>query len=291
VRLILIFIILLLSVSCRVKLTSLSSYAATESYPDDTNLVDIQPKKALVVIAHDDDMCNMTGTLSLLNKSGWDIHIVSLSQTPERNNAHVKACKNIADTVFFFPFSHTDFRNGLDTTKVLYAPIPKQEHFQVFNVEPMRSFLISYTQKFEPTIIFTLDSDIGAYGNPEHVFVSSLILELFKEKQIHAKMIYQSVYTDHMEEKIMERHSVEMKKWGYAGNEWEEAKRIYGVSGMPEPSVQINIYSEANEKMNYLMSYNERERKVIGFFVPCFDKFEPKDYFGLFNREFYRVIQ
>ena len=186
-RLILIYSLLVLTASCRTKLSSLSSYAATETFPDDTTLVNMHSKKALVVVAHDDDMCNMTGTLSLLNKSGWEIHVVSLSQTTERNMAHINACKNIADTVFFFPFTHADFRNGLDTTKVLYAPIPKQEHIRVFNTEPLRSFLISYSQQFEPSVIFTLDSDIGAYGNPEHVFVSSLIVDLFKQKQIQIK--------------------------------------------------------------------------------------------------------
>jgi len=39
------------------------------------------------------------------------------------------------------------------------------------------------------------------------------------------------------------------------------------------------------------MSNNERKLKVIGFFVPCFDTFRPTAYFGLFNREFYLVIQ
>ena len=95
-----------------------------------------------------------------------------------------------------------------------------------------------------------------------------------------------------MEQSIVgERHSARMKKWGYAGDGWEHAKRTYKVSGAPEPDVQINILSEAENKMNYLMSYEERERKTMGFYIPAFFEYEAEEYFKIFDREFFRVIK
>ena len=82
-----------------------------------------------------------------------------------------------------------------------------------------------------------------------------------------------------------------MKKWGYAGDGWEHAKNTYTVSGMPEPDVQINILSEAEIKMNYLMSYEERERKTMGFYIPAFFEYEAEEYFKIFDREFFRIIK
>lgn len=60
---------------------------------------------------------------------------------------------------------------------------------------------------------------------------------------------------------------------------------------MPEPTVQINITSEAQAKMNYLKSYNKRERKTMGFFIPAFEFYSAEEYFNIFDREFYRVIK
>ena len=78
--------------------------------------------------------------------------------------------------------------------------------------------------------------------------------------------------------------------WGFDDDGWENAKRIYGVNGMPAPSVQIEISEVAELKMNYLRSYSERERKTIGFFIPAFEDYEAKEYFTLFDREFFQVI-
>jgi hypothetical protein len=81
-----------------------------------------------------------------------------------------------------------------------------------------------------------------------------------------------------------------MKSWGFPGDEWEVAKKIYMVEGMPEPTVQINITSEAQLKMDYLRSYNKREREVLGFFIPEFEEYTAEEYFTVFDREFFRVI-
>ncbi len=63
-------------------------YAAIEKYPADTLLTALSPGRAMVLIAHDDDMCAMTGTLSILNKKGWVIKVLSIDKGPKRNEAH-----------------------------------------------------------------------------------------------------------------------------------------------------------------------------------------------------------
>jgi len=136
-----------------------------------------------------------------------------------------------------------------------------------------------------------LENEIGGYGHPDHVMMSQLVLDLSNSGAIKPNYIYQSVYTRHMMDKIMERHSMRMMSWGLPGDMWERSKEAYEVDGMPEPTVQLNIEKEAEEKMNYLNSYNERERKTIGFFIPAFFEYKAKPYFKVFNREFYRVIE
>jgi LmbE family N-acetylglucosaminyl deacetylase len=265
-------------------------YAPIENFPNDTLLQTIKNKKAMIVIAHDDDMCALAGTASLLNRNGWEIAVVSFSKTPERDKAQIKACKSILDTVIFADLTPKQIRNDKEEERRGYYAFSKDSFDIVFNKVIIEKEYAKHINNFDPAIIFTLDNELGGYGHPEHVLISQMAIDLAKENRISPLYIYQSVYTNHMENSIMERHSKRMQSWGFPGDEWDNAKEIYGVDGMPEPTVQINIREEAEAKMDYLKSYNKRERKTIGFFVPAFEEYSAEEYFEIFDREFYRVI-
>ncbi len=283
--------ILLLSILFGCTREDVRQYAPIENFPNDTLLQTIKNKKAMIVIAHDDDMCAMAGTASLLNRNGWEIAVVSFSKTPERDEAQIQACKSILDTVIFVELNPEQIRNDNEEERRAYYAFPKDSFDIVFNKVIIEKEFIKHINNFNPTIIFTLDNKIGGYGHPEHLLISQMVIDLAEEKRISPSHIYQSVFTDHMENSIMERHSRRMKSWGFPGDEWENAKKIYNVDGMPEPTVQINIREEAQAKMDYLKSYNKRERKTIGFFVPAFEEHSAEEYFEIFDREFYRIIK
>ena len=268
-----------------------TQYRPTEYYPEDSLLVSLKNKKAAIVTAHDDDMCAMAGTISKLNQAGWEILSVCLSNNEkDRNIAHQKAAGHLVDSIVFIDLNGKSIRNDLQTGVKAWEAIPRDKFEDVFNYQDVSRQLIRVINGFSPAVIFTLDNEIGGYGHPGHVFVSQLILDLARSGSIAPGYIYQSVYTDHMEQSIMNRHSKRMKSWGYAGDGWEKAKNTYGVEGMPEPTVQIDILSEANRKMDYLRSYNKRERKTIGFYLPAFEEYSAEEYFSIFDREFFRVI-
>jgi hypothetical protein len=227
----------------------------------------------------------------MLNKNGWEIRVLSFPQTEERNKAHIAACSNILDSVLFFSFTHNEYRNDVETTEKLYEPIPTSRFSEIFNTELVQEELINKVNAFSPTIIFSLDNEIGGYGHPEHVFISQMILDLIKADSISANYVFQNVWTKHMEITIMQRLSEKMKSWGVEGDGWEKAKKTYNVKGTPEPTAQIHISTEAKEKMDYLMSYNERERTTMGFYIPAFQEYTAEEYFSIFDREFYRVIE
>lgn len=283
----LVFILLVVAIySCNSR-EDVKQYAPIENYANDSLLQTFDNKRAMIVIAHDDDMCAMAGTVSMLNKNGWEIAVLSFSKTPERNAAQIEACKSILDTVMFVKLSPEQIRNDKKEERKGYYAIPKDS----FNKLIIEAEYVKHINKFSPTVIFTLDNELGGYGHPEHVLISQMAIDLAIEKRISPLYIYQSVYTDHMENSIMERHSRRMKSWGFPGDEWDNAKEIYGVDGMPEPTVQIKIRSQAQLKMDYLRSYNKRERKTLGFFVPEFEKYSAEEYFTIFDREFFRVIK
>ncbi len=291
VKLQFIFILLLMTIYSCNRREDVRQYAPVENYPNDSILENITNKKAMIVVAHDDDMCAMAGTVSLLNKNGWQIAVLSFSKTQERNAAQVKACKNILDTVIFAGLSAEQIRNDKEEERKGYYAFPKDSFDLVFSKPIIEAEFVKHINSFNPAIIFTLDNDMGGYGHPEHVLISQMVIDLSEKQHIRPSLIYQSVYTNHMENSIMQRHSKRMKSWGYPGDEWDNAKRIYGVDGMPEPTIQINISSEAQLKMEYLRSYNKRERKTLGFFIPEFEKYSAEEYFTIFDREFFRIIK
>jgi LmbE family N-acetylglucosaminyl deacetylase len=290
-----ILLFVLISFSCKNVKEDVTPYAPSskEVYPTDTILHAIIDKKAIIVIAHDDDMSAMAGTISKLNKAGWEIEVLSFHKGEERDKAQIKACINILDRVTFFDLDYSRWR--IDLNKInndeLYLPIPREKFQETFDQKVVEDELIKIVNEFNPSVVFTLDNEIGGYGHPEHVFISQLVLDLARSKKISIPYIYQSVYTPHMTESIMARHSKKMMEWGFAGDGWEKAKETYKVVGMPKPTTQIYISTEAQQKMDYLKSYNDREQKTMGFFIPAFFEYSAEEYFKIFDREFFRVIK
>jgi LmbE family N-acetylglucosaminyl deacetylase len=287
-------ILMILSVfnfwGCEEKVTKedLKKFVATENYPNDVFLDTVGNKKALIIVAHDDDDCAMSGTIAKLTAKGWSIQQLSL-----QSHILAKTGRNPADIICTgneLILEDGYYRIGLDTMKNPYLPIPYAKIKAQFLTEKVSDALIRKVNDFKPSVIFTLDNEKGGYGHPEHIFISQLVKDLFNEGKIEIQKIYQSVYTDHMEKEIVDKWLGErMKKWGYP-NASDIANKMYGINGMPEPTVQIDVLEVAKTKMSYLMAYDEDVRKNLRKFIPYYEEFDAETYFGVFNKEFFRVI-
>lgn len=274
-------------------LEELKQYAATEHFPADTVLKSIKNKKALVIVAHDDDDCMMSGTIAQLKLAGWQIEQVCLAHTKLAKKAKQHPHFLISDGSSIL-LKTKDYRFYLkeEKTRAPHQAFPKAYFDSIFNYKDVTDSLLVFVNNYKPSIIFTLDNDIGAYGNPEHVFISQLVLDLFQQQKFPStEYIYQSVITKHMEQKIIaERLMMLMGKWGFDPEGWNKTKAIYQVYGMPQATTEINIEDVAELKMNYLLAYHEDAKKNIRKFQVNFDSFEATEYFAIFNREFFRVI-
>jgi LmbE family N-acetylglucosaminyl deacetylase len=284
-------LLVLCATSCAHKPTieELKSFAATETYPFDTYLDTVSNKKALIIVAHDDDDCAMSGTIAGLSQKGWTIKQLSMVAhvNPEsgRNSAHIICEGNelILDDGFY--------RLGLDTSTSPFVPIPHDEIDRIFLREKVAMALTEKINAFDPSVLFTLDNEKGGYGHPDHIFISQLVVDLLAQNKLKAERIYQSVYTDHMEEEIVDKWlAAKMEEWGYP-HASTVANEMYGIDGMPEPNVQVDISPYAETKMTYLRDYPERARKNLRKFIPYYEEFDAKTYFSIFDREFFRVIK
>lgn len=289
---ILILMAALTLICCQSKpnLTALQKYAATEQFPNDSYLSQVKIKRAMVIVAHDDDDCAMSGTIAKLAAQGWEIKQISFQvHTSSRND--IQNPSELLYAKHDYLFANKAYRLGLDTIKALYLPIPLEEMERQFPKESIKAELLEKITAFNPSVIFSLDDVKGGYGHPEHVFLSKLVAELFRNGEIKAERLYQSVFTDHMEIEIVDKLlGNNLKKWGYP-NASELANKLYGIDGMPEPTTQISIIEVADKKMEYLRAYGEDVKKNLRKFLPYFEEFSAEEYFGLFDREFFRVIQ
>lgn len=276
-------------ISCKVSVEDLKQFAATKIYPDDIFLDKVSNKRALIIVAHDDDDCTMSGTVAKLTQEGWIIKQLSFEKHIIKdqgvNPAHIICQGNepkLEDVVY---------RLGLDTMELPWVPITYEEIDGQFLSERVASVLINQVKKFKPSVVFTLDDVKGGYGHPEHIFISKLVLKLFETRELDIERIYQSVYTDNMEKAIVDTWlKAKMEKSGYP-NASSIANELYSIDGMPEPTVQINIEEQALTKMNYLRAYPEKAKKNLRKFIPYYEEFDAQTYFSVFNREFFRVIQ
>lgn len=291
IRLLIICFLLLGVCACQKKVTlkDLEKFVATETYPRDLFLDTVSNKKAFIIVAHDDDDCAMSGTIAKLSSKGWTIKQLSL-----QSHFISETGKNPADIICEgneLILSDGYYRMGLDTMKNPYFPIPYEEIKKQFLTDKVSSAIIKMVDEYKPAVIFTLDNEKGGYGHPEHIFISQLVKDLFENNKISVDRIYQSVYTDHMEKEIIDKWlSERMKKWGYP-NTSDIANNLYGISGMPEPTTEIEITEVAETKMKYLRAYGEGVRKNLRKFIPYYEEFDAKPYFEIFNKEFFRVIE
>lgn len=283
---------LLFSLSaCKEQLTleELKTFAPVETYPADNYLDTVQNKRALIIVAHDDDDCAMSGTIAKLSAKGWDIQQLCL-----QNHINPATGKNGSPVICkgsHLLLSDRLYRMGLDTMKYPYLPISYEAIDKQFLTEKVRDSLLNKVNHFHPSVIFTLDDVKGGYGHPEHVFISRLVKKLFEEHQLKCQRIYQSVYNNHMETEIVDKWlNAKLEKWGYP-NASKLANQLYHIDGMPEPDVEVNILDVAETKMKYLKAYDEGTQKNLRKFIPDYDKYDANTYFGIFNKEFFRIIE
>lgn len=272
----------LLIAGCTVE--RLRSYAPVESYPDDTWLNQQTVKKALVIVAHDDDAVSCAGTISQLTADGWDVRMFCLyTALPEDSARNAIRRKDVMMAAGYQGIqevqTHTlNYRRDHGNNPQYYAYFPTSQWFSVFYMDTLRQLIGAFIEQHQPTVIFTLDDVIGGYGHPDHAAVSGIVRAWVEGPNTSVERIYQAVFTPHQAETIMQELPV-----------YQQAKQGCNCAGMPLPNVQVNILSGAVLKQKAMQQYSTEQHNLQKFW-PKYDKYPAETYFGIFDREFFHVI-
>lgn len=281
-------IILFAATACHTRY--LQQMIPVETYPADSWLAMQTEKRALIIVAHDDDMATAAGTISMLCADGWMIREMCFYQqgglynvkdsikNPIRKQSlqTVAAIQGMAgvDPIDF------NFRNDMQTLAP-YMPMPYTDFSKNFKVDSMLGYIGNYIQQYRPTVIFTLDPVIGGYGNPDHVFVSQMVLQYCSEHKndpgFSVQKIYHPVYPPSQSVYVPGNMEV-----------FQEAKKVYGCNGMPDPHVQINIVPYAAQKKAVFEAYTTEQNSLRKIW-PYYYKYPAEKYFGWFDRDFFYI--
>ena len=266
----------------------LITLAPNENYPDDTYLETEENKKALIVVAHDDDATVFAGTTSKLAEEGWEISFVCFYThhwRPEDNPVRKIEMEKVAQIQDLKNIELIDLElsNRLDTVTKPWMPIPYDQFADNYNIDSLSMFIRDAINKSNPSIIFMLDNLIGLYGHPEHVLVGKVVEEtcrLYQDSSgFSVKKIYQGVLPPLYTEKIM----------GDADS-YVEGKRIYQNNGMPQPDVQIDISHYTKKKKAVFLAHRSQHRNLKKI-QPYYHYYPGWIYFRIFNKEYFNVIE
>ena len=290
-RRLLIYTIVLGCVAIAGHIFYISTLAPTEKYPEDNYLLSSFDKKALIIVAHDDDMATSAGTITQLCKTGWEIREMCFYQQGglyfKKDSAKNPIRKqSLQQAVLIQGLQGADpidfnFRNDMETEKA-YMPMPYSDFASNYNLDSLTFLIAAYIEKYKPSVIFTLDSVMGGYGHPDHVMISQRVIDYCRKHKndsgFSVKKIYHPVFPPSQSERVLTKMPV-----------YNEAKKVYRVNGMPTPDVQFT-YGEASKQKKEVMQAYTTEQNSFKQITPYYSWYPHWIYFKIFDRDFFKVI-
>lgn len=264
----------------------LNRLAKADSYPADTFLQNQTNKKALFIVAHDDDAINMSGTMAYLIDNGWEVSELCFYQGYKnkddiRKMDLTRAAKllGMKDVEYY----DIELRKNRDNIDKPWLPIPYSDFDSAYNRISALTYIEDFIKKNNPSVIFTLDDVMGGYGHPDHVFISKLISEYCgqhqKDSAFSVKRIYQAVFDPEMNERILKNMEA-----------FQLAKKVYGVERSPKPDVAIVIRGYETIKKQALLTFTTEQNSLTKIW-PYYNYYPANIYFKIFDKEYYRVLK
>jgi LmbE family N-acetylglucosaminyl deacetylase len=243
------------------------------------------PKKALIVVAHDDDYVEGAATVAQLTKEGYEIGLLCVFNQGDKEVQliRIEETKEAGRILNLKQIDYVKTDITKKTREKLWMPIPYAEFNEYYDINILKSNIYESIEKYQPSIIFTLDDEIGGYGHPEHVLVGKAVREVCREMRVKGdssvKAIAQIVFCDEREIAINTGKPV-----------YEEAKVIYGVEGMPTPNLAREVKEEIEIKIRAMKAHASQHRNIKKFF-PNYHLYPSSVYGWMYPKEYFRVLK
>lgn len=283
----------------------------SEIYPEITRLDSIDNKKALIIVAHNDDMFGSVALSRWLCDNKWDVRAFYFKAPPYlkdtiREQNGLRSAAKVAELIGLKEFTLIEQSIRKDSSNT-DLNIPYEEFNNVFETDAITHIISDLIDTYRPSVIFTLDDIIGFYGHSDHVFISRCINNACKQNKSDSsfpvRLIYQTSIPPSQAEGVM----VNYQKLHYFRNFWgigqliknrgfkesiyTKASKIYDCDGMPEPNVRFKIDSLSKYKRKFLDSWAPSEKKNLRRFIPFCYWYPDRIFYSMFNYEYFREIK
>ena len=266
-----------------------------EDVPQTESLIpDNLPKKALAIFAHPDDEITIIGTMRMLKSQGVETGICYMTRGEAGLNGSiidVAKIKELADTSLNKLKKQLGQRRTKEVDKI--ASILELNHHEMFDfpdsgtsnipMDSLKKVVRSLIQKYQPSILFTLDDKVGLYGHPDHRNVSKAVMEVFKEDKgkpnFSAKKLYQVTLP-----KDMIAFALKIAE-GFRKNYPKDPEK-----GLPQADLCVNISAYGHYKRACMLAH-ESQRPTFDDMQPGFATLPPWIYFRVFDREYFHLIK
>ena len=284
------FIILIISI-----LWYFKSQIQDNSVPQTETLIpETLPKKALAIFAHPDDEITIIGTMRLLKQQGVETSICYMTRGEAGLNGSiidVSKIKELADTSLNKLKKSLGQRRTKEVDNI--AEILELNHHEMFDfpdsgtsnvpMDSLKKVVRALIQKYQPSVLFTLDDKVGLYGHPDHRNISRAVLEVFQENKnkpnFSPKKLYQVTLP-----KQMIAFALKMAD-GFRKNYPKDPSK-----GLPQADVCVNITPFGTYKRNAMLAHVS-QRPTFDDMQPGFATIPPSIYFRIFDREYFHIIQ
>jgi len=266
-----------------------------ENVPQTESLIpENLPKKALAIFAHPDDEITIIGTMRMLKSQGVETGICYMTRGEAGLNGSiidVSKIKELVDTSLNKLKKQLGQRRTKEVDKI--ASILELNHHEIFDfpdsgtsnipMDSLKKVVRSLIQKYQPSVLFTLDDKVGLYGHPDHRNVSEAVLEVFQEDKgkpdFSPKKLYQVTLP-----KDMIAFALKIAE-GFRKNYPKDPEK-----GLPQADLCVNIAPYGRYKRDCMLAHVS-QRPTFDDMQPGFATLPPWLYFRVFDREYFHLIE
>ena len=271
-------LLLFVLLSCSHKEIDYVKYKESQDYSVPLFHDDFKNKVALFIFPHPDDEIVCAGTITQLKKNGWKVNLLTLTQgQPDektiRKNEWIKAVSELA----------------IDKYEILDLPnnswdnvIENNISFWYDNTDSLENIIYKSIQKYNPSLLFTYDTALGAYGHPEHrisALAANIVFQKHKQDSLFSvERILQITLPEKIEQLML-----------ISAESYKNAIKFTGNKSLPDPTVAFDISKYWNAKRNSALQYASQSGTLKKFFLLP-DIQDTTNHYSTFDREYYFEI-
>ncbi|MBK9452752.1 MAG: PIG-L family deacetylase [Bacteroidetes bacterium] len=272
------FLIVLISLGISGKKLDYAKFKATQDYTVPLFEDAFDKKVALFIFPHADDEIVCAGTIATLKQMGWEVNLLTLNQGLYSAKAIRK--KEWENAVAALELDHAEI---LDFPNNTWENVMRDSIvFWYDHQDSVATIFEKAIQQYKPSVLFTYDMELGAYGHPEHRISAEIAHKVFQKHKgdpnFPVQRIFQITLPEAMEQLMLSD-----------SESYHNAIQRTGNKTLPEPTVAFDISRFWPMKRNAAAKYASQEGSMKKFYLLPAVK-DTAVHYKTFDREYYHEV-